>query len=203
MEETLENETPAPAAPPAEPEPLAEMTARLDAMEEQISGFHRRSEHRELVIDRLHEENQVLRGGIRRAILEPVVTDLMRLYDALGREAERLSGEPVGRLFGSFADDVELALERCGLEVFAPKRGEAFDPSRHTPVGTVPAEDPGLHNTVEKVLGAGFTDQETGRVRRPAKVRFWNHRPAPGADPAPEPAPDPEPGAPAGTVESE
>jgi molecular chaperone GrpE len=197
MEELVENETSEPVAPPVEdqePERLAALSARLDAMDEQIGRFHRRAEHRELVIDRLHEENQVLRGGIRRSILEPVVIDLMRLYDALGREAERLVDEPVGRLFGSFADDVELALERCGLEIFAPKTGEAFEPSRHTPVGTVPTEDADLHNTVEKVLGAGFTDQETGRVRRPAKVQFWNHRPAP----------DPESGAPAGPpVESE
>jgi molecular chaperone GrpE len=166
---------------------FAALAEQLAGMERQLSEFHRRAEHRETVIDRLHAENQVLRGGIRRSILDPVVTDLMRLYVALGHEAERLAGEPVGPLFASFADDVELALERCGCVLFRPDEGEPFEPARHTPAGTVPTGDGDLHNTVQKVLGAGFTDQETGRIRRPARVRFWQQQQQP--QPVPEPVP--------------
>ena len=36
---------------------------RLGKVEEQVAEFHRRSAHRESIIDRLHEENQRLRGG--------------------------------------------------------------------------------------------------------------------------------------------
>ena len=45
---------------------LGELAGRLGRVEEQLAEFHRRSAHRELVIDRLHEENQQLRGGIRQ-----------------------------------------------------------------------------------------------------------------------------------------
>ena len=70
--------------------PAGELARRLDKVEAQLTEFHRRSAHRESVIDRLHEENQRLRGGIGRIILEPVVTDLIRLYDQLDREVRRL-----------------------------------------------------------------------------------------------------------------
>ena len=49
-----------------------ELAGRLDKVEAQLTEFHRRSAHRESVIDRLHEENQRLHGGIGRIILEPV-----------------------------------------------------------------------------------------------------------------------------------
>ena len=71
---------------------LGELATRLEKVEEHLAESHRRAAHRESVIDRLHEENQRLHGGIRRMILEPVVTDLIRLYDQLERE-----GRPGGR----------------------------------------------------------------------------------------------------------
>jgi molecular chaperone GrpE (heat shock protein) len=75
-------------------EPLAEeMVRRLGQVEEQVAEFHRRSAHRESVIDRLHEENQRLLAGLGKAVLEPVVADLIRLYDQLDREARRLGAE--------------------------------------------------------------------------------------------------------------
>ena len=40
-----------------------ELSGRLDKVEGQLSEFHRRSAHRESLIDRLHEENQRLRPG--------------------------------------------------------------------------------------------------------------------------------------------
>ena len=74
-----------------------ELASRLGRVEEQLADFHRRAAHRESVIDRLHEENQQLRAG-RTAILEPVIADLIRLYDQLtGRPA---GSRPPGRTGG-------------------------------------------------------------------------------------------------------
>lgn len=164
-----------PASPDEANELLLLVAERLTGVEQRLTDFHRRSEHRETVIDRLHEENQLLRSGLRKSILDPVVTDLFRLYDALQKEAVRLTDDPTGRLFASFADETELILERCGMEAFVPKPGDPFEPSRHTPVTTVPAADSALHNTVETVLAIGFVEQESGRVRRPARARFWQY----------------------------
>jgi molecular chaperone GrpE len=163
--------------PSEEAELLLNLAERLTGVEGLLADFHRRSAHRETVIDRLHEENQTYRSGLRRSILDPVVADLFRLYDGLQKEARRLEDDPQGRLLASFADEAELILDRCGVEAFSPKPGDPFEPARHNPAGTAPTDDPALHNTVETVLSTGFLDQEGGRIRRPAKARFWQHVP--------------------------
>jgi hypothetical protein len=71
---------------------LRDVAERLRLIEQQCSEFHRRSAHRETVIDRLVEENRELESAVNRSALEPVAADFLRLYDALCREAARLSG---------------------------------------------------------------------------------------------------------------
>lgn len=179
-------------APDADPEPrtgtpepsdsraAGRILDELTEVRRQLADFHRRSAHRESVIDRLHAENQQLRGGVRRAVLEPVVTDLIRLFDQIDREGRRLGDASSGALLRSFADDVALILDRCGMEVFAAEPGDPFQPDRHRPLSVVPTEDEAAHNTVAEIVSAGFTDRETGRVRRPLQARF--HRYTPSAD---------------------
>ncbi|REE97203.1 nucleotide exchange factor GrpE [Thermomonospora umbrina] len=160
-----------------ETELLLRLAERLTEVERRLGDSHRRAAHRETVIDRLHEENQEFRVGLRRSILDPVVADLFRLYDGLRKEAVRLADDPYGRILESFADETELILDRCGVEVFLPEPGEPFAPARHHPTTTVPTTDAALHNTVESVLAAGFVERDGGRVRRPARARFWQHVP--------------------------
>jgi molecular chaperone GrpE len=149
-------------------------------VEEQLAEFHRRSAHREVVIDRLHEENQQLRDGISKAILEPVVTDLIRLYDQVDREVRRLraTGQDE-RLLWSFADDVAQILDRCGIEIYTAEPGDPFDRDRHRPLAVVDCPDESRHNTVAEVTAAGFAERETGRIRRPVQARFYQFTPSP------------------------
>ena len=158
---------------------LAGVADRLAGMEKQLAEFHRRAAHRESVIDRLHEENQEFRGGFGRLILEPVVADLIRLYDQLSRESRRLeSNGQDGQLMGSFADDVAQILDRCGIEIFSAEPGDPFEPDRHKPLAVVACDDEARHNTVAEVLAAGFTDRDSGRIRRPVQARFHQYVPA-------------------------
>ena len=169
----------APRARDADDTALAELTSRLAKVEGQLAEFHRRAAHRELVIDRLHAENQEFRGGLGRIILEPVVADLIRLYDQLSRESRRLeSNGQDGRLMGSFADDVAQILDRCGIEIFSAEPGDPFEPDRHKPLAVVACDDEARHNTVAEVLAAGFTDRDSGRIRRPVQARFHQYTPA-------------------------
>jgi len=71
---------------------LRDVAERLRLIEQQASEFHRRSVHRETVIDRLVEENRELESAASRSVLDRVAGGLLRLYDALCREAVRLSG---------------------------------------------------------------------------------------------------------------
>jgi len=147
-----------------------------------IADFNERSAHRERVIDRLHEENVGLRAGVREAVIAPVVTDLIRLYDGLRQQSERLrsgADRPVGLLFGSFADDVAQALERCGVEVVVVEPGDPFDPQLHTAVSVVDSPDPARHNTLSHVYSTAMRDSAGRRPRRPARVSVYRHRPEP------------------------
>lgn len=155
---------------------LVEIAGRLGKVEEQVAEFHRRSAHRESIIDRLHDENQQLRSGAGRALLEPVIADLIRLHDQLGGEARRLAeaGED-GELLGSFAEDVAQILDRCGIELFSAEPGEPFERGRHRVLTIVPCEDNAQHNTVAEAAADGFIDRATERVRRPAHVHVFQY----------------------------
>jgi molecular chaperone GrpE len=167
-------------APPDPLEPaegtvsVADLGKRLAAVEEQVGEFHRRAAHREQIIDRLHDENQQLKQGTHRAVLEPVVADLIRLHDQLAREARRAGDE--GGFLSSFAAEVAEILDRCGIEMFDTAFGESFQSDRHRPLAVVPTSDPGLNNTVAESIAAGFYDRQASRVRRPAQARFHQYR---------------------------
>lgn len=166
------------------PDTQREIIARLDLIEQQATEYHRRSAHRESVIDHLHAENQELRDNARRSVFEPVAADLVRLYDSLGREADRLSGtgpDPaIAKLMMGFAEDVELVLDRCGFEPVTAAAGDPFMVGEHAVVAVDDTDDESLNNTVARVVATGLRDKATGQVRRPLKVRV--HRIADSAD---------------------
>jgi molecular chaperone GrpE len=150
---------------------------RLRDLEQQSAEYHRRSAHREAVIDRLHLENQRLRDEARGSVFDPITADLMRLYDGFRRDAERLAeggAEPaIVKLLESYADDVELILDRCGVEPFFATAGEVFRVGEHTVVATLKAEHEDQNNTVAEMTSAGFRDRATGQVKRPVRAKFY------------------------------
>jgi molecular chaperone GrpE len=146
-------------------------------MEEQVSEFHRRSAHRESVIDRLHAENRELESVVSRSVLEPVAADLLRLYDALCQEAAGLSDsapEPAGPdLLMRFAEDVELILDRCGFEPVTAALGDRLMVGEHAVSSVADTTDQGLDGTVAQVIATGLRDQATGKVRRPLRAQVY------------------------------
>ena len=172
-------------------EQLERVLEQLAQLRVEIAEFHERSAHRETVIDRLHAENQELRAGVHRALLDPVVVDLVRLYEALGNEATRAKGTAIGTspaMMASFADDVELILNRCGLEQFGAQPGDPYCPGEHKPLAVVPTDDPRKDRTVAEVIAPGFREHDTGRARRPLQARFFQYT-APGERDGAEPTP--------------
>jgi molecular chaperone GrpE len=176
-----------PARPAACPDSagLSELASRLGRVEEELAGFNQRSAHREAVIDQLnsaidqlHEENQLLKAGLSRMVLEPVITDLIRLHDQLSLDARRQAGDGQDAAMAwSFVDEVAQLLERCGIDTFTAEPGDRFDPSRHHALAVAPGADEAQHKTVAEVLGVGFTDRDTGHVRRPLQARFHQYLP--------------------------
>lgn len=138
---------------------LSDLAARCGRIEEQLAEFHQRSAHRETVIDRLHAENQRLGSGLGRVVLEPVVTDFIRLHDQLATEARRLEEDGQDqRLICSFADDVAQIVDRGGIDMFSTAAGDPFDHERRRALAVVGCDDEARHATVAEVVAAGFAD---------------------------------------------
>jgi len=154
-----------------------EIIERLELIEQQAGAYHQRSAHTESVIDHLHAENQELRNNARSSVFEPVAADLIRLYDSLSREAERLAGEvadpATAKLMMSFAEDAELILDRCGFEPVRATAGDLFIVGEHAAVAVDSTDDESLNNTVARVVATGLRDKATGVVRRPLKARVY------------------------------
>jgi molecular chaperone GrpE len=156
---------------------LWDIAERLGRIEHQSAEYHVRAAHREAVIDRLHDENQKLRDEVRVSAFDPITADLIRLYDSLRRDAERLAvagADPeLTKLMNSYAEDVELILDRCGLEPFTATEGEPFRISEHSVADTVETADRDRENTIAEVIAIGFRQRVTGHVKRPVRARFY------------------------------
>ena len=161
---------------------LSEISERLRELEEQVAEYHRRSAHREAVIDRLHRENQRLQDEARGLAFDPITADLIRLYDGLHQEAARLAGSElagseaeagIAKLLESYAEDVELILDRCGLERFTAEPGDPFKVGEHAVVATVDSPGEDQDNTVAAVTAVGFRQRITGQVKRPVRAKFY------------------------------
>jgi molecular chaperone GrpE (heat shock protein) len=168
-----------------------ELAGRLDGIEaallrvcDELAATHERAAARERVIDRLYDENQRLRTGERQLLLRPVLVDLQRLRNDLLRQAAALPAEvtteAMARLMRSFADSVELTLERGGIRVVHPEVATPFDPDLHRAAEVVLADTPERDKTVAGVLADGYLDVTTGRATVPAVVRV--HRWTPPSD---------------------
>lgn len=175
---------------PAEEAGFTDVVSRLDTLTGHVAdlrrgmaGYQDRAAAQERVIERLHEENEQLRGGERLLLLRPVLTDLLRLRNDLLRQAgtlpELMPTEQVSELLESFAYSVEMALGRCGVEVLRPEGGAPFDPTTQRASRVVGAPSPELDGTVAAVLGDGYLDTVTGRALAAATVvvRRWSAPP--------------------------
>lgn len=158
-----------------------ELAATLATLDGRLAESQRLLGRQSDLVERLHAENQVLRTGELRSAQAPLVRDLLRLHDDVGRMREAL-GEQDGDLLLVAQSLLEI-LERNGVEQFAPERGEPFDAQLHAAVGSEPTDDEALDRTVSEVLRQGFR-WGSGELIRVAEVRAYRFRDA--AESAPE-----------------
>lgn len=140
----------------------------------QISLLNERASHRESVIDRLHADNDRLREGLDRKLIEPIVASLIRLLGHMEAEQSRCvdaeeTGIPLNMAQG-FLWEVEDILDSCGVRRFTPLEGDAVEPDRHRVQERRSTQDPDQHNTVVTILTDGFAEQAGDRIYQPAAV---------------------------------
>jgi molecular chaperone GrpE (heat shock protein) len=161
--------------PPATAENgLAEALANFS---DQLREVNRISEHRERIIDQLHQENQRLKQGELQQLLMPVFRDLIRLYDDLKittASYESDGNEKFTRELVCYRETVSDILYRHGVELIEVASGENFNPKEHKAVATV-AADLERDRTIAKVIRDGFkTDL---KIIRNVEVEVYRHIP--------------------------
>ena len=158
---------------------LNELRASLARLESHASRDHDRAQAREAVIDRLHAEVERLRAGEVRALLRPTVTDLRQLREDLLTQArsvpEAITRGEATMLLESYADSVELILERCGIVAVRPTPDSKFDPRQHQVSDVAETGDRDLDGLVAGIVSDGYAEADSGRPVAPARVIVYRH----------------------------
>jgi molecular chaperone GrpE (heat shock protein) len=162
---------------------LAAAVAALDVRLEEAQRLHARQSD---LVDRLHAENQSLRAGEVRGAQLPLIRDLLRLHDDVGRLREAAAGDGDDGDLRIAQEGLVDVLARSGVESFAPEKGELFDPRMHAAAGAEPTADAALDKAVAEIVRQGFR-WDSGEVIRVAEVRAYRYQ---GAAPDQPPATD-------------
>jgi molecular chaperone GrpE (heat shock protein) len=164
---------PEPSEPDAEAPELGSLVASVASFDERLQESQRLMVRQSDLVDKLHAENQRLRVGELRAACLPLVRDLLRLYDDIGRLPR--AGE-----HGHDLDVVQVslldALARNGITAFEPVAGDQFDPKQHSAAGVVETDDAKLDRSISEVIRVGF-QWEDGQAIRVADVHVYKHTP--------------------------
>jgi molecular chaperone GrpE (heat shock protein) len=152
---------------------LGELSARLAGFDERLEESQRLLARQTELVERLHAENQRLRKGEVRAAQLPLVRDVLRLHDDLGRLVDAAEGDSRKDLEIVRASLLDT-LARNGITPFEGEAGEPFDSRRQSVAGVVGADDPALNRLIAETLRAGFA-WDDGELIRVADVRVHRH----------------------------
>jgi molecular chaperone GrpE len=147
----------------------AELLEALSRIHKQLGESQRLLDRQQVLADRLHAENQTLRAGELRSAQLPLVRDVLRLYDDVGRMRDGAEEEGDLRIVWEALADT---LVRNGVVPFEPDPGDEFDSHTHSVAGVEATLDDGLDRTVAEVVKQGFR-WESGEVIRVAEVTVY------------------------------
>lgn len=134
----------------------------LTGLSDQLKETNRISQERELVIDRLHQENQKLKRGELQQVQLPIFRDLIRLYDDLKLTASKYSDQSTA---GSenfvkdlicYAETIIDILYRYGVEKIEARAGEDFNSKEHKAVAATPVAEIEQDRKISRIIRDGF-----------------------------------------------
>jgi molecular chaperone GrpE len=155
---------------------VPDVLAELRELRERFDSKIRYDEVKERQIDALHEELQGYRQGLYQQIMQPVLLDLIAIYDELAGQITRVSDGPDGGL-GFLAEMVEEVLARYEVTRYEVD-DDAIDRSRQKVIGTQETEDPELGKRLARRVRSGF--EMKGKVIRPEWVMAYRYVPGAG-----------------------
>jgi molecular chaperone GrpE (heat shock protein) len=181
---------------------LAAVQADLGRLRRAVEEANQLERKREVIVDRLHAENQTLRTGELRSALLPMIRSFIGLHDDLARSARSVAERPAGdtaelaALLESYRESIADILYRHEVERYEAAAGQPFDPREQRAVGAVPTGDAALDRNIARMVRPGFRiEQRVVRALEAEVFRYDAALAAPLATPEPDPEPEAEPAA--------
>jgi len=183
--EVCDDEATCEASVLAEVEDSVDLSALLKAMQQGFSqlqaAFDARLRYdgaKEEIIDRLHCEVQEYKADMALRIFKPIVSDLINLYDDMGKMQDHWKTKAVDnelatrllRMFGEFRLDIEGILEKYGFPSFE-NIGLDFEPRCQRIMKKVVTNDQAKHRTLAARVRKGFMHGD--QVFRPEFVNVF------------------------------
>jgi molecular chaperone GrpE len=177
---STETAQPGAAAPQLTLQGIEELRAEMQSLREDFETKVQYDQSKERLIDTLHEELQDHREGLHFKILRPLFTDLISLYDNIGRIIESSASEHIGNEdhvienLLSFQQEVEEILYRQGVETFQLEE-EAFVGNKQRVLRVINTPKAALDKHIARKVRKGFVYEN--RILRPEIVEVYKYVP--------------------------
>lgn len=146
-----------------------------DDFDQQIKTTNKDNE----TIDALHRELESYRQDLALKILQPLIFDLVALYDDLGRMLNGYGAEQGDEIAGVLGEvegvriDIQHMIERYGFELFLSPE-QYFDKSMQRVQRVIPTNDAEQDYVIARRLRRGMRYGQ--RIIRPELVEIFRHR---------------------------
>jgi molecular chaperone GrpE len=157
---------------------LANMAVLIQQLQADFRSKIMYDQSKDRVIDTLHKELQQHREDLVFKILQPLINDLIQLYDDMNavtaQEIGDESGDRVRLQMRSFLDDIETVLQHYGFDLYQSDEA-TYDRKLHRISRVESTHDPALDLTVleRKRRGVRYGD----RIIRPESVVIAQYKP--------------------------
>ena len=161
---------------------LNSIDQRLVELLNSVSDFTYKDE----INNRLHDELQKYKGGLRKEFTSPLLKGIIREYDRNIRMLnhfnsidELRTNESVRNLLKQFEITTDGLLELLNdndIESYTVNPGNLFSPKEHRLIQVIDIDEPEKDNIIESVISCGFIDGSTGRIFRIPEVKIYKFK---------------------------
>ena len=150
----------------------------LNILHTEFQGKLKYDQHKEKIIDNLHNELQEHKNDLLKRLLQPMMMDVIQTIDDVNKlihhyrqkEAAKIEPQKLLELMESIPDDLEHLLYRQGVESFQCLE-PVFNPIRQRAIKTVPTSDQAKDKMIIQSLRNGY--EWEGKILRPEMVEVY------------------------------
>jgi molecular chaperone GrpE (heat shock protein) len=178
VEETpLSQPDPDEAEPPPMPGPLDEIKLKLDSLARDFETKLKYDEHKNKIIDELHQSLQEYRQGLLQKYVYRIFIDVIKVVDDIRKFSAHYDNntidEPTSKFLNflkSTASDLEDLFSWEGISPFVSEESR-LEPTRQRVLNKIPTDDPAKDKIIAERIRPGY--EWNGKVIRPEMVSVF------------------------------